>query len=170
MIEQAVLGLGSNQGEREALLAEAVQQLGQAGGVELVGASSVYLTPPHRVPGEQEDYLNQVVVADVTIPAEELLVISQAIELALGRPPDHPWGAPRTMDIDLIACGARLCDTADLVLPHPRYAERRFVLVPLAEVLPTFRDPRTGRSIRQLLADCPDGAQLRRWGVPSVAD
>ncbi len=170
MAEQAVLGLGSNQGEREALLTEAVQRLEQAGGVELVGASSVYLTPPYQVPREQEDYLNQVVVTEVTITAEELLAICQAIEMALGRPQDHPWGTPRTMDIDLIACGARLCETAELVLPHPRYDQRRFVLVPLAEVLPNFRDPRTGRSVQQLLADCPDRSQLHRRGVTSMVD
>lgn len=169
MAEQAVLGLGSNQGQREELLRKAVAGLGQADGVQLIAASSLYESPPFDVPAPQQDYLNQVVVADVEVSAWQLLSICQTIEIALGRPRNHPWKAPRTIDIDLITCGPLLFSTPELMLPHPRYTGREFVLVPLLEVLPSYRDPLTGRSVHQLLDSCPDRPGIRLWHAVSEA-
>lgn len=163
MAELAVLGLGSNVGDREAQLRRAVQFLGRENSVRLVAASSPYETPPLDVPEPQGDFLNQVVVVSTRRSALGLLKLCQEIEAVLGRPADHAAGAPRTMDIDLITYGSLVLDSPDLVLPHPDYTRRKFVLVPLAEVLPAFRDPLTGRTIQRLLEDCPDASAVRRW-------
>ena len=169
MAEQAVLGLGSNQGQREDLLRQAVAGLGKAQGLQLVAASSVYESAPLDVPSPQQDYLNQVLVVDVEVSARRLLSICQSIEEALGRPRNRPWRAPRTIDIDLITCGSLLCSTPELELPHPRYTGRMFVLVPLREVLPSFSDPLTGLSVQQLLNSCPDRSELHLWNAVSEA-
>ena len=161
--DRAVLGLGSNVGDRRAHLRRAVELLGREDGVRLVAASPVYVTPPRGVPLPQEDYLNQVIVLSTRLSAPRLLELCQGIEAALGRPRDHLPGEPRSIDIDLITYGSLVRSSKDLVLPHPRYTQRRFVLVPLGQVLPAFRDPRTGRTIEQLLEGCPDTSTFRRW-------
>lgn len=158
----AVLGLGSNAGDRENHLLRAVELLCHGKVVQLVTASTIYETPPLGVPNPQEDYLNQVVVVSTRLSPTRLLALCQEIEALLGRPRDHAPGSPRTIDIDLISYGSLIYNSGDLVLPHPGYTRRKFVLVPLAEVLPGFRDPRTGRTIQQLLEDCPDTSAIHR--------
>lgn len=163
MTEEAVLGTGSNVGDREAHLLKAAELLCRDEAVQLVAASAVYETPPLEVPSSQENYLNQVVVVSTWLSPGRLLALCQEIEALLGRPRDHAAGAPRTIDIDLISYGSRIHNSGDLVLPHPGYTRRKFVLVPLAEVLPDFRDPLTGHSIQQLLEDCPDRSAIQRY-------
>ncbi len=165
MAEQVVLGMGSNAGDREAYLARAVELLCHEALVNLVAVSGIYETPPLDVPGSQGDFLNQVAVISTSLPPTRLLALCQEIEAILGRPRDHTAGASRTIDIDLISYGSLIYNSGDLVLPHPGYARRRFVLVPLAEVLPDFRDPLTGHSIRRLLEDCPDASIIHRWDI-----
>ncbi len=163
MTEQVVLGMGSNAGDREAYLTRAVELLCHEALVSPVAVSSIYETPPLDVQGYQGDFLNQVVVISTSLSPTRLLALCQEIEAILGRPRDHTAGASRTIDIDLISYGSLIYNNGDLVLPHPGYARRRFVLVPLAEVLPDFKDPLTGHSIRQLLEDCPDASIIHRW-------
>ncbi len=162
MVEQAVLGMGSNAGDREAYLMRAVELLCHEESVNLVAASSVYETSPLDVSNPQENYLNQVVVVSTRLSPTGLLAYCQEVETVLGRPREHAVGAPRTIDIDLITYGSLIHNSGKLVLPHPEYARRRFVLVPLVEVLPDFRDPLTGHSIRRLLEDCPDTSVIHR--------
>jgi 2-amino-4-hydroxy-6-hydroxymethyldihydropteridine diphosphokinase len=161
--EQVVLGIGSNAGDREAYLIRAVELLCHEALVNLVAVSSIYETPPLDVPSSQGDFLNQVVVISTSLPPTRLLAHCQEVETVLGRPREHAVGAPRTIDIDLISYGSLIHNSGQLVLPHPGYTRRKFVLVPLAEVLPDFRDPLTGHSIRQLLEDCPDTSVIHRW-------
>jgi len=161
--EQAVLGIGSNVGDRETYLLRAAELLCRDKVVQLVAASAVYETPPLEVRSSQENYLNQVVVVSTRLSPGRLLARCQEIEAFLGRPRDHAAGAPRTIDIDLISYGSRIQNSGDLILPHPGYTRRMFVLVPLAEVLPDFRDPLTGHSIQQLLEDCPDRSTIERY-------
>jgi len=161
--EQVVLGIGSNAGDREAYLLRAVELLCRKESVSLAAASSIYETPPLDIPSSQGDFLNQVVVISTSLPPTRLLALCQEIEAILDRPRDHTAGASRTIDIDLISYGSLIHNSGQLVLPHPGYARRKFVLVPLAEVLPDFRDPLTGHSIRRLLEDCPDTSVIHRW-------
>ncbi len=163
MAEQAVLGLGSNLGDRQAYLHRALECLKRLDRVRQLAVSSVYETPPLDVPGPQGDYLNQVAVVSTRLPAPRLLAHCQEIEAALGRPEGHAPGNPRTIDIDLITYGTLVLHTGELVLPHPAYTRRRFVLLPLAEVLPAFRDPLSGRTVQQLLEDCPDTSRIECW-------
>ncbi len=127
-----VIALGSNLGDRVGNLRRACSQLGAAG-VAITARSSIWETAP--VPADQPAFLNAVVVAETALRARELLVAAKAIELRLGRRPSRHWG-PRPIDIDILFYGDTGIDSDDLVVPHPRIAERSFVLAPLAEAWP----------------------------------
>ncbi len=95
-------------------------------------------------------FLNAVVQFEATLAPRALLAILQAIEREAGRVPGERWG-PRALDLDLLDHDGARIDTPDLVLPHPRIAERAFVLVPLCEIAPGWRDPLTGRTAVEML-------------------
>ena len=145
---RAYLGIGSNLGERLAYLQLAVDELASADGVTVVGVSPVYETAPVGGP-EQPDYLNAVVALDTTLTAHELLRVAQAVETEAERVRTVRWG-PRTLDVDVLLVGDERIDTPDLVVPHPRMAERAFVVVPLADLDPAWRSriPADSDSVR----------------------
>jgi 2-amino-4-hydroxy-6-hydroxymethyldihydropteridine diphosphokinase len=128
---RAYLGLGSNLGDRLAFLQSAVDGLAATDGVEVVAVSAVYETDP--VGPEQPDYLNAVVAVDTTLPARELLGVGQGLEADAHRVRGERWG-PRTLDVDVLVYGDARIDEPDLVVPHPRWRERDFVLAPLADL------------------------------------
>lgn len=134
MTRRAVLALGANLGDRRATLQSAVEALATADGVRVVVASPVVETDPVGGP-EQPDYLNAVVLVDTTLDPHELLATCRRIEQAHGRERLVRWGA-RTLDIDIVTVeGVTCCDDV-LELPHPRAAQRAFVLAPWAAVDP----------------------------------
>jgi 2-amino-4-hydroxy-6-hydroxymethyldihydropteridine diphosphokinase len=145
-----VLALGSNLGDRLASLQRAVGLLGADGQLAGVAVSGVYETDPVGGP-PQDDYLNAVLLAVSDLPAGEILRRAQAAEAALGRVRAERWG-PRTLDVDVIACGAEVSADPVLTLPHPRAAERAFVLVPWLEVAPDAVLPGYGRAADLLAA------------------
>lgn len=153
-IRRAVLSIGSNLGDRKANLQGAVDSLADTPEVWVTAVSPVYETKPVDSPEDAKDYLNAVVLLDTTLSAPTLLDRALAIEAAYGRERevDHK-NSPRTLDVDLIVVGDRRADDDDLVLPHPRAAERAFVLVPWLDVQPGASV--SGRPIRDLLADLP---------------
>jgi 2-amino-4-hydroxy-6-hydroxymethyldihydropteridine diphosphokinase len=128
----AYLGLGSNLGDRLAHLQAAVDGLAATPRVRVVAVSHVYETTPVGGP-EQGDYLNAVVAVDTTLDAHELLGVAQGLEQQERRVRRERWG-PRTLDVDVLLVGDVHVSEPDLVVPHPRLAERPFVLVPLADV------------------------------------
>jgi 2-amino-4-hydroxy-6-hydroxymethyldihydropteridine diphosphokinase len=136
-VTRAYLGIGSNLGDRLAYLQVAVDELGSADGVTVVGVSPVYETAPVGGP-EQPDYLNAVVAVDTTLTPHELLRVAQAVETEAERVRTVRWG-PRTLDVDVLLVGDAHIATPDLVVPHPRLAERAFVVVPLADLDPAWR-------------------------------
>jgi 2-amino-4-hydroxy-6-hydroxymethyldihydropteridine diphosphokinase len=141
------IALGSNLGDRERHLRDAVERL--AASVLSLQLSSFLETEPVGV-GPQPLFLNAALVGHTALGPRQLLVEMQAIERALGR--ERPYaGAPRTLDLDLILYNARVIDEPGLVVPHPRFRERRFVLEPLAEVAPEWIDPVSGATVRALL-------------------
>jgi 2-amino-4-hydroxy-6-hydroxymethyldihydropteridine diphosphokinase len=147
-MDRVAVALGSNVGDRRAHLDHAVARLRQI--LSGVQVSRYYETVPVGVSGPQAMFLNAVLVGDTTLAARDLLGSLQAIEQERGR--ERPYvNAPRTLDLDLILLGDRIIDEPELVVPHPRFRERRFVLEPLAEVVPELRDPVSGRTVGELL-------------------
>jgi 2-amino-4-hydroxy-6-hydroxymethyldihydropteridine diphosphokinase len=132
-VTAVVLALGSNLGDRLATLQAAVTRLAEPP-LTATAVSGVYETDPVGGP-PQDDYLNAVLLGDWPGSCADLLDRAQAIEAGLGRVRAERWG-PRTVDIDVIACGARRSDDPRLTLPHPRARERAFVLAPWLDADP----------------------------------
>lgn len=124
------LGLGSNMGDRLDNLRSAVSRL-----PDVVAVSSVYETEPVGGPSGQAPYLNLVVELDTELEARELMEIGRSLERDVGRVRTVRWG-PRPLDVDVLLVEGTVVDDEDLVVPHPRMWERRFVLAPLAELDP----------------------------------
>lgn len=150
-IRRAVLSLGSNLGDRLASLQGAVDAIADTPDVWVTGVSPVYETEPVDCPPEAESFLNAVVLIDTTLSAARLLDRALAIEDAYARERGEVANAPRTLDVDLIVVGDRRSDEPSLRLPHPRAAERAFVLKPWFDLEPEAEIPGYG-PIADLLA------------------
>lgn len=162
------IGLGSNLGDREALLSAAAEALERAG-AQILARSSIYETAPVGSPPGSPMFLNQVLEVETELDPRELLARCQKIERDLGRlrsADEEPWG-PRPIDLDLLAADGTQVSEPSLEIPHPRLAERAFVLVPLAEIAPDLEIPGRGR-VRDLLAALGpvEGVRLARAGQP----
>jgi 2-amino-4-hydroxy-6-hydroxymethyldihydropteridine diphosphokinase len=180
-VRRTVLALGSNLGDRLATLQGGVDALlGPSGlsssapgsfapgspgpgspGLVLVALSPVYETVPVGGP-PQPEYLNAVLIAETTLPAMALLRRGQAVEAAFGRVRQEVWG-PRTLDVDVIVYGDVVSDDPELTLPHPRAAERAFVLAPWLDADPDAEIPGQGR-----VAELLDAVVARNGGQPGV--
>jgi 2-amino-4-hydroxy-6-hydroxymethyldihydropteridine diphosphokinase len=160
------LSLGSNLGDRERALEDALRLLG-ARGFRATALSSLWLTEPVGGP-PQGWYLNRVVRGETDLPPEGLLDAALATERELGRVRGER-NAPRTIDVDLLFYGDERRQDERLTLPHPRLPERRFVLVPLAEIAPGFRHPGLGLTVAELLARCPDASVVQPWAAAGVS-
>ena len=165
MSQNAYVGLGSNLGDRAGYLLLAVRGMLDAG-LDIIRLSSIYETEAVEYE-EQPAFLNLVAeLRGATLPTpEQTLARLLRIEYALGRTRDVRMG-PRTIDLDLLIFKDARSDTAFLKLPHPRIAARRFVLVPLAELVPNLVHPVVGKSIRELLAQAEDSSSVVRWLSP----
>ena len=153
MAMPAWIGLGSNLGDRRAILDAAVAALAEeTPGVALLGVSSYHETWPVGGPPGQGPFLNAAAELETTLEPHQLLAVLQQIENQAGRVRTVRWGE-RTLDLDILIYASMFLDTRELRLPHPRLAFRRFVLVPLAEIAPNFVDPMTKRRVADLLAN-----------------
>jgi 2-amino-4-hydroxy-6-hydroxymethyldihydropteridine diphosphokinase len=156
------IALGSNVGDRRAHLQFALEQLSTV----LTGLriSPIYETAAVGV-GPQPQFLNAVVIGETALSAPALLDRLLAFEQDAGRVRPFP-GAPRTLDLDLVLYGDAIVNEPGLVVPHPRFRGRRFVLQPLADLAPDMLDPVTGRSVRELLAALRGPRGPRPQSVP----
>ena len=145
----AFLSLGSNLGDRAALLNTALNRL-QSEGVHIVRRSSIHETEPQDF-RDQPKFLNMAVQIETDLTPQELLAAIQKIETELGRQRTIPKG-PRTIDIDILFYSNLTITTPNLEIPHPRLTERRFVLDPLSEIAPDLRHPVTGKTVREARA------------------
>jgi 2-amino-4-hydroxy-6-hydroxymethyldihydropteridine diphosphokinase len=148
-VGRAAVSLGSNLGDRRAHLDYAVSRL--RGCLNDAAVSTYFETVPFDVPGEQPAFLNAAFVGDWDGTPRDLLNQLLAIESERGRERPFPRAA-RTLDLDLILFGDQVISEPGLIVPHPHFRERRFVLEPLAQIAPNLRDPLTGRTIEQLLS------------------
>lgn len=158
---RAYLGLGSNLGDREAVLEMAVHALNQSQHIAVTKFSSVYETEPWGGV-KQEPFLNQVVEIETDLAPINLLSVCQKIEIDSDRRKTVKWG-PRTLDIDILLYGTQTVQTDDVVIPHPRMAERKFVLVPLAEIAPDVVIAGVGQTVQQVLLECSDKGLVKRF-------
>ena len=146
---RVAVALGSNLGDRERMLHAAVSALAPV--LDNLRVSSFFETDPVGVAHEQPRFLNAAAVGETTLPARALLNVLLAVEQQFGR--ERPYeGAPRTLDLDLILYDDEIIDEPALVVPHPRFRERMFVLEPLAQIAGNWRDPVSGQTIAELLA------------------
>lgn len=160
-MRRCVLALGSNLGDRLAMLESACDYLADVfGGLRL---SQVYETEPVGCPPGSPSYLNACVEVETDMPAEEILELCLRIEQELGRTRSGVYGAPRPCDIDLICCGDECCHTSTLTLPHPRAHEREFVLRPLCDLDAQLVLPGQTRTVSQLLAELPAGPAVTAY-------
>ncbi len=164
-MENVFIGFGSNVGDSGEICRQAVEALGRRPGITVRNVSSLYRTEPVGLT-EQDWFVNGVAHCETDLEPEELLRGILDIEKRFGRVRRERWG-PRTLDLDILIHGERLLDEPWLTIPHPLLHERRFVLVPLAEIAPGLIHPRLGIAISDLLdrLDGFVGQQVVRNGV-----
>lgn len=163
--ERVYLSLGSNLGDRRGALDRAVDAL-RLGGFVVSRSSETYETAPVGGP-PQGAYLNRVIAGDTVLAPAALLKLCQAVEAAAGRVRGEA-NAARVLDVDVLLYGSLVDDGPELVLPHPRLHERRFVLVPLAELAPSLRHPRRDRTMAELLDECADRSAVHPWSAGAL--
>ncbi len=159
------LSLGSNLGNRLATLQTTRDRIAQLSGVSNVETSAIYETAPVGVRPEYKDlaFLNAVLIVTATLSPDAMSTAVHAIEDDLGRVRTEDRFAPRPIDIDILYAGDTMMDDEDLTLPHPRWAERRFVAQPLADVRPDLVFPGDQKSVREVLDSLPLEPKVSRF-------
>lgn len=149
--EEVLLSIGSNMNDPIGNCRRSLKLLEESAPLNIVNVSSLYLTEPIS-PIEQGWFFNYAVQLQTAEEPMELLRLCQQIEGLLGRTREVHWG-PRTIDIDIVYFGKRISETKELIIPHPERLKRKFVLVPLNEMVPHFLDPVEDKSIFKLLRE-----------------
>jgi 2-amino-4-hydroxy-6-hydroxymethyldihydropteridine diphosphokinase len=160
MLRTVFLCIGGNLGEREANLEEARDFIDFNLG-DVIAASAIYESEPWGMT-DVPNFLNQVVQIQTELSNEELLSEILELEEFFGRERNAEGYVSREMDIDMLFINQEIIETETLRVPHPRIAQRRFVLTPLAEIAPDLIHPELKKSIQELLASCPDKGLVTR--------
>ncbi len=158
-MNKVYLLLGSNAGNRKDFINSAIRQLISKGCI-CIAMSSFYETAAWGKE-DQPDFLNLVICIETSLSPTELLNLNQEIEKSAGRQHTEKW-AQRTLDIDILFYNNDIIDLPDLKVPHPFLQDRRFTLIPLAEIAPGLIHPGFKKTVVQLLAECPDKLEVRK--------
>ena len=150
------LSVGTNLGNRENNISNCIDYLEKIS--EIKNISKIYETVPYKVQIEQDNFLNLALEINFFESAENLLIEINKIEKELGRVRSSIRNEPREIDIDIIFFGNQIINKKDLVVPHPRFRERLFVLEPLNDIAPDFLDPITNKTINQLLINAQNSS------------
>lgn len=161
MMNKVYIGLGTNVGDRESNLKDAISELAAVPEIEIVSLSSIYETNPVGYL-EQGKFLNMVVCINTTFDAQTLLVTCMKIEQNLGRKREIRWG-PRTIDLDILLYNQENIVTENLIVPHPRIMERAFVAIPLVEIDKDITLPNMDKPVREVMDDIPEKEGVRIW-------
>ena len=164
----AYIGFGSNIDDRLNHITEALQMLLEVDSVSLMQSSSLYETEPVGYE-EQDWFLNGVIAVETRLLAHQLLILLKAVEGLVGRRDRTRW-APREVDLDLLIYDQSCIDTPDLIVPHPEMHQRRFVLVPFAEIAPDVIHPILQQDIRTLLSNLNDEKTVKLMAPPPEID
>lgn len=159
-----MLHLGSNVGDREGYLSAAKAMIQEMHG-PLQESSAIYETAPWGLQ-EQESFLNQAILGRTKCSPFQFLADCKSIEHNLGRSKVEQWG-PREIDIDIIFFDSFVVGTAELSIPHPYLHQRKFVLQPLADIIPHFKHPVLDQTIHQLYAECADTLSVEPYNQTS---
>jgi 2-amino-4-hydroxy-6-hydroxymethyldihydropteridine diphosphokinase len=160
MSECAYIGIGSNLGDRIERCQAAIRAISEIAEVTAIRASSLYETAPVP-PASGGWFVNGVVSVQTELTPRALLYELQRIEQSMGRAAERARGEDRSIDLDLLLMGSQIVEQPDLILPHPRLHQRRFVLAPLCELDPEFRHPVFGITMRQLFDRLDDPSPVR---------
>jgi len=152
------LSLGGNLGNTIEIFQNSIDFLTKKVG-KITQLSSLYQTAAWG-PIPQNDFINQVIEVETYLSAQELMDALLEIELQMGRIRNERWG-PRTLDLDIIFFDDQIISTENLEIPHPRMTERKFVLVPMTEINPSFVHPKIQKTMEQLLLECEDECECR---------
>jgi len=150
---KAFIGLGSNLGDREKNIRDALGMLASANGIEIIKVSSLYETKPYGIT-DQPDFLNAVVEIGTFLDSFSLLELCLETENSLGRVRIEKWG-PRSVDIDILFYGDSVIHTERLDIPHPLLHEREFVLFPLEEIAPDYVHPVLKKTVNEMKSSLP---------------
>jgi len=160
---RVTLIFGGNQGDREALIHEAIKEMSDIGKIKQ--RSSLYETAPWGFESSDSFY-NQIVTYETGLTPEEVLDKCQEVEKKLGRVRSGTQFCSRSMDIDILFCDAQIINTPRLTVPHPRMTLRNFVLAPLNEIMPDFVHPVAHKTISELFTESPDTLKAEKIGNP----
>lgn len=165
-MEKVYLGLGTNMGQREETLEKAIRIISLNSNIEILKISGVYETEPYGFKN-QPNFLNLVLEAETSLSPEKLLIVVKSIEEQIGREHRRRWG-PREIDVDILAYENSVVREDFLQVPHKELSKRRFVLVPFAEIAPTFIPPDRNKSVQVLLTLCLDTGRVRFYKHLSI--
>ncbi len=160
-MKTAYIALGSNLGDRIENLKRSLKLLNEEHGISVLSVSPVYETAPVGGP-EQGPFLNACAALETDLPPENLLLQMLNIENLMGRAREEKWG-PRLIDLDLLVYESEIINTELLELPHPRLAERGFVLVPLADIAPKLIVPGYNKTVAELLSQLSDTGGIKMF-------